>query len=172
MSENNSSLNRRRFLKQTTATGALAIGATANVTAKETANVERLDSETLQSELAAHGDDLAQMLRAEGVLASMAALENPRRTEAKDETEQVVGEAQVEDGFLTVHVEPESNRAFGTLWSEDTVTFYDPQDGVTTQDVDTMSHNCWCSDYSCSSEYDYQKCYQNGDTFYGRCNCF
>lgn len=172
MSDKDSKLNRRRFLQQTTATGALALGATANVSAKKTANVDELSDEALQSTLLTHGNDLMEMLSSEGVLASMAALENPRRSETRDGTVQVVGETQVEDGFLVVHTEPESDRAFAALWSDDTVSFYDPQDGVTTEDIDTMSHNCWCSDEPCSSSYDYQKCDQDGDIIYGQCNCF
>lgn len=172
MSDKEPILNRRRFLKRTSATGALAVGATANVTAKKTANVEQIEQDALKTEVRTHGSDLLGLLRSEGVEVSMDDLSNPRRSQTQDGTTQVVGETQVDDGFLVTHVEPDSERAFGVLWSDETVTFYDPEDGVTTEDVDTMSHNCWCSDDSCSSSYDYQKCYQNGDTFYGRCNCF
>lgn len=172
MSDKEPILNRRRFLKRTSATGALAVGATANVSAKKTANVEELSHDALQTKLLTHGNDLLEMLSSEDVLSSMDALENARRSETRDGTVQYVGETQVEDGFLVVHTEPESDRAFAALWSDETVSFYDPQDGVTTEDISTMSHNCWCSDEPCSSSYDYQKCDQDGDIVYGQCNCF
>lgn len=171
MTEKPKNLNRRRFLKQASVTSAVALGATTNVTAKQTADVQTLSHDVLQGELATHGRGLIQMLRNEGLLASIAALDNPRRSVAHDDTVQIVGETQVDDGFLVVHVEPDDERAFAALWGDEEVTFYYPEDGVKTQDVGTMGHNCWCSDESCSSRYTYQKCYQDGENIYGQCNC-
>lgn len=160
-------IDRRSLLKKTAVAGVtagLAAGNTAASDAESPArDVERGDAESL---LESHGGELLAMLDEEDVLADggtselatgrSTSPEAPLRGESGTALVEsgvaparLVTVTEVDDGTLTVSVEPDTGKSYAFLDDGESTTLYNPDVG--TLDADALPQTDHCSQLACLS---------------------
>lgn len=175
------SVNRRKFMKKAAAAGAVTLGAT-SATGSAVARSTPASPERTESLLAVHGEEVLSLLEREGVLRDRSELpthaendysgvakgdEGAAKFSLSDGSEQIHVVKEVDAGKLTVTVEPEKDRAFAILETDDGNVGYNVEQGV--YDFDAQA-DCTCTNILCDSTTRSEKCCGKYDCYY-LCGC-
>jgi hypothetical protein len=160
-------------MKRAAATATVGFGGLASLSGSATAEpITQQYADPLQTEAAfeGHGGDLLSSLSAAGLLASADPITelHIRRTAGladvsanregtaclawSNGADEIVSVRSVDDGVLTVTVEPETGRAYAVHNpdSADTKRLYDPDVGISSVEPEYVK-GCDCSPYNCDS---------------------
>jgi hypothetical protein len=180
-----SDTDRRTFLRRITATGAVGLGAlgTAGTAA---ARAEPVSPHRAESLLETHADDVLSMLEADGVLDDRTALATATENTLAGVADGREGAAmlvrptrptelrvvtRVDDGALTVTVQPGDGHAHAVLDADDGRIGYSVEQGR--YDFDALA-SCTCSDVNCDPPYEdhyREECCTASGCELGDCRC-
>ena len=171
-------LDRRKFMKQAAATGAVTVGVGTTMASSVSARGEPASRDRAESLLDAHASEVLTMLEDDGVLADRGDLsttadndfggvvnseEGAAMLSLPDAPEEMRVVTAVDAGTLTVTVQPSADRAFAILDTDDEVVGYNVEQGK--YDFGT------CTQLLCSSGVRSEECCDDsGDCTYS-CGC-
>lgn len=176
-------LNRRKFMKRAAATSAISLGVTATSTTSAVAAVPA-SPDRAESLIDTHANGVLSMLEDDGVLADRSALptavENDLRGVAQgkqgttmlrdpEKAEELKVIKAVDEGTLTVTVQPESNRAFAILDTGDDRVGYSLEKGRF--DFDAQDHDCSCQNILCQTGVCSEECCDYSGNCHYACDC-
>ncbi len=163
---------RRSLLKRTAATVSVGVGASGFTGSASAAPITERYADPLQTEsvFESNANDLLSMLSSEGVLetddlyaelhtrrpmgvSDMASKkEGTAYVEAANRPDEMVSVRHVDDGVLTVTVEPDTGRSYAIHDpdSEDAKYLFDVENGVRDVTIQCIK-SCECSPYNCDS---------------------
>ena len=176
-------LDRRKFMKRAAATSAISFGVLGTSTSSAAAAVPASPGRA-ESLLDTHADGVLSMLEADGVLADRSDLptavdndvhgivrgsEGTAMLRAPERAEELKVVKSVDDGMLTVTVQPDSNRAFAILDTGDGRIGYSLEKGQF--DFDTQNHDCSCMNISCEPGSCGEECCDYDGNCHYSCDC-